>query len=284
MTLRSITDNLWLLVFWLSGLLMLAVLVAIMGVLVCKGGPALSWEFITSVPKGLFLGAAGGILPAIKGTAALVSIAITFSACSALLTAIYLTEYAERCKFSRLITMVIQCMVGIPSILTGLFGYALFVVYLGFGTSLLAGGLTLGIMVYPTLVVLIRDNLTTAAVDYRIAGLALGVSHWYILKRVILPSAMPGIISSILLATGYAAGATAPIMVTAAVIMSKGSLNLFDPVMALPYHLYIMFSQQISLENAYGTALVLVLVLLALNSAALWLRSINRKEPSKCKF
>lgn len=277
MSLRTVIDKLWLTLFWLSGLLMLAVLLAIVGFLVIKGGPAISWEFLTNSPRGLFLGVEGGIWPAIKGTAALVVVAVASSAFLAFFTALYLAEYAGCSKLSYIIALATQCMIGIPSILTGLFGYAVFVVYLGYGTSLLAGGLTLGIMVYPTLVVLMRDALKEVTVEYRIVGLALGVSRWYIIRRIILPAAAPGLISAVLLAMGYAAGATAPIMVTAAVIIAKGSLGLLDPVMALPYHLYIMFSQHISLENAYGTALVLVLMLLALNAAALWLRTSGRR-------
>ncbi|MGI6092670.1 MAG: phosphate ABC transporter permease PstA [Veillonellaceae bacterium] len=279
MSLRTIIDKLWLMLFWLSGLLVLAVLLAIIAFLVVKGGPAISWEFLTASPKGLFLGVEGGIWPAIKGTAALVLIAVISSAFPALFTALYLAEYAGGSKLSYIIMLATQCMIGIPSILTGLFGYALFVVYLGFGTSLLAGGLTLGIMVYPTLVVLMRNALNEVSDDYRIAGLALGVSRWYIIRRIILPKAAPGLISAVLLAMGYAAGATAPIMVTATVIIAKGSLALFDPVMALPYHLYIMFSQHVSLENAYGTALVLVFMLIVINTVALCLQR-RRKETS----
>lgn len=278
MRLRRMMDTLWTLGFWLSGFLMLAVLIAIIGFLAIKGGPALSWEFITAAPKGLFLGIEGGIWPAIKGTAVLVVIAITSSSFFALCTAIYLVEYARPNKLTYMITLTVQCMVGIPSILTGLFGYALFVIYLGFGTSLLSGGLTLGIMVFPTLVVLMRDALQEVNADYRMVGFALGLSRWYILKRIILPTAAPGLMSAVLLAMGYAAGATAPIMVTAAVILAKGSISLYDPVMALPYHLYIMFSQHISLTKAYGTALVLVLMLLTLNSVAIWLHHFSRKE------
>lgn len=258
---------------WGSGLLVITILICIMGLLIVRGGSVLSWEFITVAPKGLFLGTEGGIFPAITGTISLVAIATVAAAIPALLTAIYLVEYGKTSVFASTTNFVIQSMIGIPSILTGLFGYAFFVVKLGFGISLLAGGLTLAIMILPTLIVLMRDALNAVNDDYRLVGESLGVSRCYLLKRIILPLASPHLLSSILLAMGYAAGATAPIMVTAVVVMSRGSVSLLNPVMALPFHLYILFSQHISLERAYGTALVLVLILLALNLLSLYLRS-----------
>ncbi|WP_371363513.1 hypothetical protein SRRS_43960 [Sporomusa rhizae] len=258
---------------WGSGLLVIAILAAIMGLLIWRGGAVLSWDFLTMNPKGLFLGTEGGILPAITGTASLVAIATLTAALPALLTAIYLVEYGETSAFAHAVNFIIQAMIGIPSILTGLFGYSLFVVTLGFGMSLLAGGLTLALMILPTLVVLMRDALRAVNDDYRLIGESLGVSRQYQLRRVILPLASPHLVSAVLLGMGYAAGATAPIMVTAAVVMSRGSVSLFNPVMALPFHLYILFSQHISLERAYGTALVLVILLLILNAISLYLRS-----------
>ena len=258
---------------WGSGLAVIAVLLAIMGLLLARGGEALSWEFLTAAPKGLILGTAGGIYPAILGTVSLVAVASLAAAIPALLTAIYLVEYGKTSVVAHGINFVIQAMIGIPSILTGLFGYAFFVVTLGFGMSLLSGGLTLAIMILPTLVVLMRDALQAVNDEYRLVGASLGVSRRYLLQRVILPIASPHLLSAVLLAMGYAAGATAPIMVTAAVVMSRGSIDLFSPVMALPFHLYILFSQHISLDRAYGTALVLVLILLALNLLSFYLRS-----------
>lgn len=257
---------------WGSGLVVITVLFFIMSILIVRGGGVLSWEFFTSTPKGLFLGTEGGIFPAIIGTASLITIAVLTSAIPALLTAIYLAEYGKASTVASWINFVIQAMIGIPSILIGLFGYAFFVVTLGFGISLLAGGLTLAIMILPTLVVLMRDALQAVSDDQRILGETLGVSRRYMLQRIILPVASPHLLSSILLAMGYAAGATAPIMVTAAVVMSRGPVSLLNPVMALPFHLYILFSQHISLERAYGTALVLVMLLLVLNLLSLYLR------------
>ncbi len=278
MKLRTFFNGLWLTLFWASGLLILLLLVAIFSYLLLKGGKVLSLEFVTQAPKGLFLGMEGGILPAIKGTLALVAISTTLATIPALLTAIYLAEYSVPGKITTCITVFIQCMVGLPSILTGLFGYALFVVYMDFGISLLSGSLTLTIMIFPTLVVLMKDVLVAVNPDYRLLTTSLGLSRWYVLRRVILPTALPGLSSAILLGMGYATGATAPIMVTAAVISAKGSLHLLNPVMALPYHLYILFSQHISLEKAYGTALFFVLLLLSFNLLAALLRYFFQKE------
>ncbi|MDD4588730.1 MAG: phosphate ABC transporter permease PstA [Heliobacteriaceae bacterium] len=270
-------DRLWLAAFWGAGLLILLILGSILSCLLIKGGPALSLDFLTTGPKGTPLGISGGILPCLKGTISLMAIALTAAAFPGIVTAVYLVEFGEHSRLKNIINLTVQCMAGIPSIVTGLFGYALFVVYSGFGISLLAGGLSLGIMVFPVIVVTARDALLGVNPLYRLTGLSLGVSRRYLLVRVILPQALPGILSGLLLAAGYAAGATAPIMVTAAAISAGSSGNLFTPVMALPYHLYILFSQHISLENAYGTALVLVLLLLLLNTTALWLRRIKEK-------
>lgn len=278
MQLRTFFNGVWLTLFWASGILMLLLLIIIFSYLFLKGGRVLSWEFITQSPKGLFLGLEGGILPAIKGSLGLVTIATTCATIPALLTAIYLAEYSTPGKLTTGITLFIQCMVGIPSILTGLFGYAFFVLYMGFGISLLSGSLTLAIMIFPTLVVMMKNALLAVTPDYRLLTTALGLSRWYVLRRVILPTALPAFSSAILLAMGYAIGATAPIMVTAAVISAKGDLHLFHPVMALPYHLYILFSQHISLDNAYGTALFLVLLLLTFNLLAALIRYFFQKE------
>ena len=269
---RLCREFIWRSCFWGAGLSILVVLIAIIGLLVARGGSVLSWEFITTIPRGLFLGMAGGIFPAIVGTFSLVAIATLTAAIPALLTAIYLVEYSNF-AVGHYINLGIQAMIGIPSILTGLFGYSFFVVYLNLGASLLAGGLTLGVMILPTLVVLMRDALTMVDDDYRLLGESLGVSRYYLLQRVILPVASPHLLSALLLVMGYAGGATAPIMVTAVTIMSRGGIDLNSPVMALPYHLYMLFSQHISIERAYGTALVLVIMLLVLNLISFYLRS-----------
>lgn len=274
---NKLIDSFLIMIFWGSGLLLLAGLVAIITYLLVQGGSALSLDFVRLPPSGSPLGREGGVLPAIQGTLYLITVALMVSMIPALFTGIYLSEYARPSRLLNTMEILIQSMAGVPSIITGLFVYALCVVELGWGISLLAGGVALGIMVFPVIVVSIRDSLRAVDADYRLAGSALGVSSAYVLRRIILPQSWRAIIGSILLAVGYAAGATAPIMVTAAAISAPAYGNLFDPVMALPYHLYLLFNEHISLDNAYATALLLVIMLLILNSAALALTGNGKK-------
>jgi phosphate transport system permease protein len=266
---NKLIDSFLIIIFWGSGLILLAGLIAIITYLFIQGGSALSLDFLRLPPAGSPLGKEGGVLPAIKGTLYLIGIALTVTAIPAFFTAIYLSEYAQPSPLLNTMEVLIQSMAGVPSIIIGLFVYALCVVQLGWGISLLAGGVALSIMIFPVIVVSMRDSLRAVDRDYRLTGAALGVSPAYMLRRIILPQSWRAIIGSILLALGYAAGATAPIMVTAAAISAPASGNLFDPVMALPYHLYLLFNEHISLDNAYATALLLVIMLLILNSAAL---------------
>lgn len=277
MRLRAITDLFWKWFFWLSGLFILLVLLAIITYLIWRGGPYVNSQFILENPAGTPLGSAGGIFPAIKGTLWLVLLALVFSIVPGLLTAIYLSEYGRSGRLAEMINLLVQSMSGVPSIVVGLFVYALGVVTLGWGISLLAGGLALAIMVFPVIVVSSRDALLAVDENYRLVANSLGVAQSYTLRRVILPRAAAGILAGILLALGYAAGATAPIMVTAAAIIADSSGALLEPVMALPYHLYILFNEHISINQAYATALVLVILLLLLNTLALWLHSLQER-------
>ena len=267
--------------FWLSGLFILLVLLAIILYLIWRGGPYISSQFIVGSPAGTPLGSEGGIFPAIKGTLWLVLLALVFSIVPGLLTAAYLSEYGSSGRLAEMISLLVQSMSGVPSIVTGLFVYALGVVTLGWGISLLAGGLALAIMVFPVIVVSSRDALLAVDENYRLVANSLGVAKSYTLRRVILPRAAAGILAGILLALGYAAGATAPIMVTAAAIAASSSGALLEPVMALPYHLYILFNEHISINQAYATALVLVILLLLINTLALWLYSLQERINSR---
>ncbi len=275
---NKVIDSFLIIIFWGSGLFLLLSLISLIAYLIVQGGSALSLDFLRLSPAGSPLGTEGGILPAIRGTLHLILIALTVAIIPALFTGIYLTEYAQPSFLLNTMEVLIQSMAGVPSIITGLFVYAWGVLQLGWGISLLAGGIALGIMIFPVMVISIRDCLRAVDSDYRLAGAALGVSPAYMLWRIILPQSWRAIISSILLAMGYAAGATAPIMVTAAAISSPTSGNLLEPVMALPYHLYILFNEHISLDNAYATALLLVIMLLILNSAALALTHNGTKS------
>lgn len=278
MSQRNFTDYLLTGFFWVSGLFILLVLAAILAYLIWRGGAFINMDFILGTPAGYPLGSEGGICPAIKGTLWLVLLALIFSIIPGLATAIYLSEYGRSQRRAEPINLLVQSMTGIPSIVVGLFVYALCVVKLHWGISLLAGGVALSLMVFPVIVVSSRDALLAVDDNYRLAARALGVSPSYTLWRIILPRATPGILAGILLALGYAAGATAPIMVTAAAIIASSSGVLLEPVMALPYHLYILCNEHMSLDNAYATALVLVLMLLLINTLALCLHSLQERN------
>ena len=275
---RRCLDRVWLVIFWASGLFILLVLLSILMYLIWRGGSALSLEFICGYPRGFPRGSQGGVFPAIKGTFYLVLIALVAAGIPGIITAIYLTEYGMQSRLKGIINLSIQCLAGIPSIITGLFVYALLVVHMKWGLCLLAGGFALGVMILPVIVVTSRDAFLAVDINYRLLGASMGVSRGYMFRRVIFPQSVPAVLSGLLLAMGYAAGATAPIMVTAAVISSNSSGSWFEPVMALPYHLYILFNEHISMNKAYGTALLLVLLLVLVNVAALWIRSWQGRD------
>ncbi|HQA07867.1 MAG TPA: phosphate ABC transporter permease PstA [Syntrophomonadaceae bacterium] len=274
---KTMIDYLLMAWFWSSGLLILVILLAIIVYLIWRGGAFVNLEFILESPSGFPLGTEGGIFPAIKGTLWLILLALVLSIVPGLMTAIYLSEYGRSGRLAAFISLLVQSMAGVPSIITGLFVYALGVVTLGWGISLLAGGLALAIMVFPVIVVSSRNALLAIDENYRLVASSLGVSKSYTLYRIILPRAIPGILAGILLALGYAAGATAPIMVTAAAIIASSSGALLEPVMALPYHLYILFTEHSSIHHAYATALVLVCLVLFLNILALSLSSLQER-------
>jgi phosphate transport system permease protein len=274
---KAIKDYLLMGWFWVSGLLILVILLAIIIYLIWRGGAFINSDFILESPGGFPLGTEGGIFPAIKGTLWLILLALVISIVPGLLTAIYLSEYGRSGWLAASINLLVQSMAGVPSIIIGLFVYALGVVALGLGISLLAGGLALAIMVFPVIVVSSRDALLAVDENYRLVANSLGISKSYSLYRVILPRAAAGITAGLLLALGYAAGATAPIMVTAAAIIASSSGALLEPVMALPYHLYILFNEHISMNHAYATALVLVSLLLIINILALSLSSLQER-------
>lgn len=274
---NKVIDACLIMLFWGSGLFLLTGLLFLFAYLIMQGGPALNIDFLRMSPAGMPLGAEGGVLPAIRGTLCLIIIALLVSGIPALFTAVYLTEYAQASPMKDSMEVLVQSMAGVPSIITGLFVYALCVVQFGWGISLLAGGVALGIMIFPVMVVSIHDVLQAVDADYRLASAALGVSPAYLFWHIILPQSWRSIIGSMLLALGYAAGATAPIMVTAAAISAPTSGRLMEPVMALPYHLYILFNEHISLEKAYATALLLLIMLLIINFAALALSNQGDK-------
>ncbi len=265
--------------FWLLRLVTYGVVLLVGYIIfdiVAKGLPVLSWEFLTEFPRQS--GAEGGILPAILGTLCLVLLAIAVALPLGVGSAIYLTEYARGGWFTEFIRMAIITLAGVPSIVFGLFGLALFVIILGFGTSILAGGLTLACMILPTVIVASEEALQAVPRTLREGSLALGATRWQTICRNVLPYATPGILTGTILSIGRAAGETAPILLTvAAFYLPVLPHSIFDQVMALPYHLYVLATQHPDAAAArpmqYGTALVLLLLVLGLSLAAIVIRN-----------
>jgi phosphate transport system permease protein len=226
---------------------------------------------------------AGGIMPAIVGTLYLTIGAISVALPLGVVSAIYLTEYAKQGRWIRIIRIGVNCLAGVPSVVFGLFGLGFFVVFLKFGSSILAGSLTLGILILPTVIGASEEALKSVPQTFREASLALGVSKWSTIARIVLPSALPGILTGSILGVGRAAGETAPIMFTAAAFFTASlPKSIFDEVMALPYHIYVLATAGTHIEQTrslqYGTVLVLVGLVLGIDLIAILIRSSMRRK------
>lgn len=248
-------------------------------VIIQKGWPAITWQFLSEMPRqGM---RAGGIFPAIVGTLYLVTGAIVFALPIGLLAAIYLSEYAKDNMLTRTIKLAIVNLAGVPSVVYGLFGLALFVVFFKFGASILSGSLTLGIMILPLIITASREALEAVPYSFREVSLSLGASKWQTIRHIVLPNAIPGIITGTILGLGRAAGETAPILFTvAAFYLPRLPKSIFDQAMALPYHLYVISTQVPNVDEKvrYGTALVLLSMVLFMNLVAIIIRYQFRKK------
>lgn len=238
------------LVFFLVGFLFLYIFF--------KGYKVINLNFLLDVPQGMVLGQEGGIAPAIIG-----SFLSTFIACGVagffgIFTSIYLVFYEKNQKKIKIIQSIIKCIGGIPSIVFGLFGYTLFTLYFGFGKSIISGGLTLGVMIFPVVEIRIEKSLREIDENILRASYSMGVSKFYTIYKIGIPYCLKEIMASILLGYNYAIGATAPIMFCMAVINSPISFDIKKPAMSLSYHLYTLMTQGISMEMAYGTAFILL--------------------------
>ncbi len=264
-----------------AGLAVLAVLALIIADIAFKGAGALSWEFLTQPPRqGM---TEGGIWPAIVGTLAVSLITMAFAVPVGMLAAVYLNEYAPPGRVSRLIRMSVRNLSGVPSIVYGLFGVALFVSQMRLGASLLSSGLTLGLLTLPVTVTASEEALRTVPRSFRDGALALGATRWQAVRTNVLPYALPGMLTGAILGLARAAGETAPILFTGvAYFLPFLPESPFDQFMALPYHLYILATQHHAIEQvrplAYGTALVLIALVLVLNVGAIILRYHFRRR------
>jgi phosphate transport system permease protein len=256
-------------------------LIAIFYFLVSKGYKALTWTFLTQPPIDSMT--KGGILPCIVGTVYLSLGAVIVAVPIGVASAIYLNEYAFQGRVLRIIRLGINNLAGVPSIVFGLFGLAFFVVYLKMGVSILAGALTLGVLTLPVIIGATEEGLRSVPDTYREASLGLGATKWQTIYKVVLPSAMPGILTGGILGLSRAAGETAPIMFTAAAFFTPSlPSSIFDEVMALPYHIYVLATSGTQIEKTrhlqYGTSLVLILLVLGLNLVAIIYRAKIQKQ------
>ena len=272
---KEVNQKIAFIIIKLLGLVVIGILVWIQGFIIFNGIGVISWEFLTEAPKDGMT--AGGIFPAIVGTMCLVIGSMIFAFPLGAMAGIYMNEYTSNNLFVKIIRVVTNNLSGIPSIVFGLFGMTLFVNTLGFGDSILAGSLTLGLLALPVIIRTTEEALKAVPDAYRSGSLALGATKLQTIQRVILPAAFPNIITGFILSIGRVSGETAPILFTvAAYFLPKLPTSIFDQVMALPYHLYVIATSGTNIEAsrpiAFGTALVLIVIVLMMNSLAALIR------------
>lgn len=258
-----------------------AAILWILGDIVFRGLGSISWEFLTAMPRKS--GAEGGILPAIVGTLWLVLGTMAFALPVGMGAAIYMTEYAGRGRLTEWIRLAIFTLAGVPSIVFGLLGLGLFVIFLNWGRSVLAGSLTLALMILPVVIVASEEALRAVPAALRDGSLALGATRWQTIWRNVLPYSLPGMLTGSILGIARAAGETAPILLTVAAFnLPRLPSSIFDQVMALPYHLYTLATQNPDTvavrPKQYGTALVLIVLVLGVNLCAIIFRNRFRKR------
>jgi len=256
-------------------------LTAIIFFVASRGLKVISWEFLTQPPQNAMT--AGGVAPVIVGTFYLVLIAILFALPLGLACAIYLCEYSPKGAIVNIIRISINNLAGVPSVVFGLFGLAVFVKFFKFGVSMLSGGLSLGILVLPLIISTTQEALQAVPHSIREASLALGATKWQTIKKIVLPSALPGIITGVILGIGRVAGETAPILFTAAAFYIRGyPKSIFSEVMALPYHIYALMTEGAHPDQqtaiAYGCSLILLLLVLLVSFTAIIIRQKQRSK------
>lgn len=262
-------------IFRVISFFIVAILFLILGFIVIRGASAISWEFLTAMPEDGMT--KGGIYPAIIGTLILVAGSMIFAFPIGVLSGIYINEYVKDGFVKRFMKLMTNNLAGIPSIVFGLFGMSLFVNTLGFGDSILAGSLTLGLLALPVVIRTTEEALKSVDNNFRQGSYALGATKLQTIRRVVLPISLPNILTGIILSIGRVSGETAPILFTvAAYFLPKLPHSIYDQVMALPYHLYVITTSGTNIEEsrpvAYGTALVLIMIVLMVNLLANALR------------
>jgi len=272
---EAVGNNLLRLITFLTVLPIIGIVVYI----IVRGAPAISWNFLTTFPKDGMR--QGGILPAIIGTFWLTIGTAIFSVPLGMAAGIYIAEYAPDNRWTRVIRIAIINLAGIPSVVYGLFGLGLFVLFLKFGTSILSASLTLSIMTLPVIISTCEEALRSVPNEFRVVSVSLGATRWQTIWRIILPQALPGILTGVILGLERAAGETAPILFTgAAFFLPRLPTSPLDPTMALPYHIFVISTSVpgMPIQIQYGTVLVLLVFVLGMNLIATVIRSRARAK------
>jgi phosphate transport system permease protein len=277
----NLKENFFLSLIRFLGFMGAIMLVVILIFVTYNGIQVLSWGFITQPPVDSMT--KGGIFPVIIGTVLLTFICMVVVIPIGVTTAVFLAEYSKPGFLLKMVMMSIYTLAGVPSVVFGLFGLAVFVVAFHFGMSLLAGSLTLAVMVLPYIISTSEEAIKSVPYSFREASLACGATKWQTIRKVVLPTALPGILTGAILGTAKVSGETAPIMFTAAAFFTPGvPRSLFEPVMALPYHIYVLATAGTHIEETrpiqYGTALTLIILVLGMNLLGIILRARQRAK------
>jgi len=250
---------------WTAAIFVLVVLSAIILYILYKGLPRINWSFLTEIPRNM--GRSGGIASAIVGTLMVTAVAIVIAVPFGIGTAFYLAEYTKESIVTRIIRFSAESLAGIPSIVYGLFGFIFFVIYLNLGWSVLAGGLTLAVMILPTIIRTSEEAIRAVPYNYREVSFSLGGTKWQTIIKAVFPSAIQGISNGIILGVGRCVAETAAVMLTAGGTLRMAS-SLFSPTRTMAVHFYILAREGISMENAYGTAALLIILIFFINVVA----------------
>lgn len=262
---RYLTQTMAKVFIWAAALSTIAVMILILFQILAEGLPVLHLRFFLESPKNM--GREGGILSTIIGTFAVTLVALLFAAPLGVGTAIFLKEYTRESQISRIIRFGTDCLAGVPSIIFGLFGFVFFVLFLNMGWSILSGGLTLAAMILPTIISTAEEAIKTIPSSYREVSYSLGGTKWQTVTRAVLPNALPGIFTGIILGVGRSIGETAALILTSGSSLAMPT-SLFSPIRTMSIHFYILAREGISMEMAYGTGAALILLVLMINSTA----------------
>jgi len=250
---------------WIAALIVILVLISVIIYILYKGVPVISWRFLTEIPRNM--GRSGGIASAIAGTFFVTAVAIIFAVPLGIGTAFYLAEYTRESIITKIIRFSAESLAGIPSIVYGLFGFIFFVIYLNLGWSVLSGGLTLAFMILPTIIRTSEEAIRAVPYTFREVSYSLGGTKWQTIRKAVFPSAIRGIVNGIILSVGRCVAETAAVILTAGSALRMPT-SLFSPTRTMAIHFYILAREGISMDNAYGTAALMIILIFIINVGA----------------